>query len=789
MRPTLSDTLQVLLPSEEDTLLLRACVGTRNTRENALTSWLEHVRDPRQELVQRRPVLSPLLPLLDLAARQDNLKIPQKLAFAIRAATFREELRSHEYRKILREVLLTLRGRDIDITVLKGAALAATVYDNWPLRHCHDIDLLVDPANLQNASRMLKHENLGEPCQPALTRDKDVRLIHKSGLPIELHTDPFVRNVPRRTAKAVLSRRLTTEIAGIPVCVLSPADELLHVCALASRFRSRTGLRWVADACSVVAACAELDWNVFLDTAMASGLSLPLFVLIEYLHSELDAAVPYDVLKSLLHQARHARRLEREAALFGASASLRQLRSKTSNWRSHAFLLRWRLVPTPSYLGWLFREDPLIRGLLPYVRKWMRRAAQHIRRAMPQANAVGRSGCTNQTDLPQVKTRIRRPWMPTEQQLLLLRAALLDEQPAIDAWNQWRSGGGLARIAAGSVVLLPIAYRNLADHGVRGDEIDYARRLYQVTNLKNEQLFRSLSSLLESFEAAGIETMIMKGASLALLHYQDLGMRSMGDVDLLIHPDDVAKAVELLTDLKWRRTGHAPQNLTKTYLSTRRAMNFSSSSITKLDLHWHAMDETQHPGGDDPFWKESIRTAVYGVKTRAMCPTDHLFHICSHETRRTPVPLPRWIADAVTVLKTSGNGFNWDRFATHAQHLRLSMAVREALEQVAESIDWAVPTRVLSQLQQLPISTEEKRRYEARCLPKKDGLVATLRREYQRMPEQYGRWRFVVFPSYMRELWGLEHVWQLPRSVFLWATRILKRTVRNWTRRLHKRPH
>ena len=790
MKPTLSDTLRVLLPSEGDTLLLRACVGARDSRGDALASWLERVGDPRQELVRRRPVLSPLLPLLHSAVRQDDLEIPPELAFPLRAATFREELRSRGYRRILRDVLSALRDAGIDVTVLKGAALAATVYDDWPLRHCHDIDLLIDQTNLEDASGVLKDENLGRPCQPTPPRGRDVRLVHGSGLPIELHTGPFVRHVPRETTEGVLSRRPTTEIVGVSVRVLSPADRLLHVCALASCFRSRAGLRWVADACSIVSGCAKLDWDVFVDTAAASGLSLPLFVLVEHLRSRLDAAIPHHVVKSLAHKAQHTGRVAREAALFDASARFRQLRSATSNWRSHAFLLRWRLVPTPSYLRWAFREDPLNRRLHLYVRKWIRRVVRSVRRPRPEPNEVRPLCCPDQTDPTRAAAAgIHRPWMPTEQQLLLLRAALLEGQPAIDAWTRWRAGGGLARIAAGSVVLLPIAYRNLVNHGVRDAAIDYARRLYQVTDLKNEQLFRSLSSLLESFRAAGIETMIMKGTALALLHYQDLGMRSMGDVDLLTRPDDVAAAVELLTDLEWRRTGRAPRNLTKTYLSARRAMNFSSASIAKLDLHWHVMDETQRPGGDEPFWSESIRTAVHGVETRAMSPADQLFHVCAHETRWTPAPLPRWVADVVTVLKTSRDDIDWDRFATHARRLRLVLPVREALEQVAEAVEWAVPTRVLSELHRLPVSTEDERRYKARCLPKKDGFVASLRREYQRMPEQPGRWRLVAVPSYVRELWGLEHVWKIPLPVFLWATRTLKRTTLDWPRRLRRCVH
>lgn len=787
MKPTLADTLRVLLPSDSDTLLLRSCVGPRDARKDALASWLDCVGDPRQELARRRPVLAPLLPLLHSAANQDDLSLPPDLVFLLGAAAFREELRSQKVRQVLSEILLAVRTAGIDVTVLKGAALAATVYAEWPLRHCHDIDLLVAPKDLAKASEVLERESLGQLRQDTPTCIEDVHLIHPSGLPIELHTHPFVRHVSPEVMEGVLSRRSMTEIAGAPTWTLSPADVLLHIGALASRFRSRAGLRWIADACSILSACPNLDWRIFVDTAAASGLSLPLFVLVEYLHSRLDAAVPEDVLKLLSNSAQHASRLDREAALFGASAGFRQLRASTNQWRSRAFLLRWRLFPTPAYLRWVFREDPGNRGLTQYARNWVRRGVRRVRHTFSGRETAVQSHRPSRSGSPQARSELHRPWMPTPQQVLLLRAALLDGDPALEAWTQWKAGGGLECIAPGSVVLLPIAYRNLAGCAVNDPVIDYARRLYQMTSLKNEQLLRGLSGLLESFEAAGIETLVMKGAALALRHYEDPGMRSMGDVDLLIRSDDVAGAVALLSDLGWRRTGNPPRNLTRTYLRARRAMNFASSSIAKLDLHWHVMDETQAPGEDDPFWNESIRTAVHGVEARAMCPTDQLFHICTHETRWTPVPLPRWIADAIIVLRTSGETIDWDRFAAHAQRYASSLAVREALETIAESIGSEVPANVLARLRQLPISAEEKRRYEARCMPKKDGLLVSLRREYRNMPKQDGHWRPLAFPSYMRELWGLEHMGQLPLRVFRWASRALKRTAGRWTRHVRKR--
>lgn len=382
-----------------------------------------------------------------------------------------------------------------------------------------------------------------------------------------------------------------------------------------------------------------------------------------------------------------------------------------------------------------------------------------------------------------------RPWMPTDQQVLLLRAALLEREPAIEAWDRWRSIIDFERIDVGSLALLPIVYRNLVDYGASDLMVKRARPTYQMTWLGNERLFYDISALLESLRAAGIETMILKGAALALLYYQDLGLRSMGDVDILIRPRDVVNAIETLIELGWKKMGHTPHVLTQTYLYTRRAINYSNNRIPKLDLHWHVMDETCRPNGDEPFWSGAIRTMVHSAETLAMNPTDQLLHVCAHETRWTSIPLPRWIVDVMTILRASGGSIDWNRFISHTQRLGLVLPVHEALKQVIDIVDAPIPSSVLDTLHRLPVSKRDERENRIRCLP--PSLLRVLTQEYRRMsvqPSRYSkRWRLLAVPYYARALWGLDHVWQLPFYGLLWGVRTLRRFGRYYARKLFRR--
>lgn len=376
MRPELFNTLSVLLPTEQDTLLLRACLCAGDAGKEALYAWLEHIGDLREELVHCRTSLSHFLPLLHVATKRCNTEVQPNLAFYLRASYFREELRSRSYRDVLQSVLHALRGAGIDFTLLKGAALAGTVYDSWALRHCHDIDLLVGEADLAPASRALQNASVRQYYEPSRT-SRDIRLLHDSGLPIELHTDLF-RSPLCRSGTSTIVERQARDVVGLSTHVLTPCDTLLHVCGHAFCRESRDSLRWVTDAWSIATKCADLDWDAFLDAAARTKLALPLDVMLTYLATHVDAPIPDPVLCSLT----------REATLLGVRRRYHGLRTVIRNWRSRAFLLRWRLFPSPSYLRWKYGVGSRGSVCLLYFARVVRYIARHARLVLARSGPI-----------------------------------------------------------------------------------------------------------------------------------------------------------------------------------------------------------------------------------------------------------------------------------------------------------------------------------------------------------------------------------------------------------------
>ncbi len=381
----------------------------------------------------------------------------------------------------------------------------------------------------------------------------------------------------------------------------------------------------------------------------------------------------------------------------------------------------------------------------------------------------------------------KRPWIPTERQALLVRSALLEREPAIDAWNRWNATGGLERIDDGSSALLPIVYRNLAGYGVSDSALKRAQQAYKTTWLENERRFHEIAAVLEALNAAGIETMILKGAALALLYYRDLGLRSMGDVDLLVHPRQLHEALAVLRDAGFCIVGRPPELLTDVYLFSRKAINLASAGMPMLDLHWRAIQEVRSESEEKAFWDGATTVSLHDVPTQAMSAADQVLHVCEHETRWCPSPLPRWMVDLVMIFRVAGDAFDSDRTLDRARSLELVSPLAEALECLDTVVPHEVPQELLQGVRLARATRRDRRDYEARC--RRPGPLQTLRDEYRvhcdRTVDQSRIRRCLGFLQHVQALWGLERLWQLVPRLWMWVWHTACRIVSESDGRAH----
>jgi hypothetical protein len=62
-----------------------------------------------------------------------------------------------------------------------------------------------------------------------------------------------------------------------------------------------------------------------------------------------------------------------------------------------------------------------------------------------------------------------------------------------------------------------------------------------------------LEVVLAALTEAGLLTILLKGAALAYTLYPDPALRPMSDLDLLIHPQDLKQAVQVIQSMGYRK--------------------------------------------------------------------------------------------------------------------------------------------------------------------------------------------------------------------------------------------
>jgi hypothetical protein len=353
---------------------------------------------------------------------------------------------------------------------------------------------------------------------------------------------------------------------------------------------------------------------------------------------------------------------------------------------------------------------------------------------------------------------------PTAQQELCLRAGLLHGEAARAAWRRARAVG-LEHLDVGSQSLLPLVYDNLVRLGAGGEEIDALRERYLLTWSDNQRIALCVAPLLQAFEQAGIDAVVLKGLALIARFYRDPGLRPMADADVLVRPCDAERAGALAASLGW----HPRYDVSPAFRRVRHAAPYDHPAGVACDLHWRIFEEAGGGAADDEV-RAAVEPALFqGARLRVPSPTDQLLHVCGHAARWAPVPAVRWVADAVVILREGP--IDWPRLVAHAVRRRFVLRMREMLGYLRRALEVAVPPSVEAELARQPVSVVERLEYrlrqrEHRLLGELPAYVFNcLRGEAHPL---------LALPGYLRDAWGLRSLAGVPRHALALAARRLR---------------
>lgn len=293
----------------------------------------------------------------------------------------------------------------------------------------------------------------------------------------------------------------------------------------------------------------------------------------------------------------------------------------------------------------------------------------------------------------------------TREQELLLQAALLQGDDAVNAWNEWKKSINFEdHLDRGSFRLLPLLYKNLQCHGIADPLMSRLKGVYRLTWCENQRLFHDIGKILRYLHDAGIQTMMLKGTALTLLHYKDYGVRPMADIDILVPTSQASLTIELL-----QRAGWTPwSNKIDADLRYRHSRPFSDQSGREVDLHWHALSGSCKENFDSDFWDGAVSMTISDISTLALNPTDTLLHAFVHGIRRNAEPPIRWIADAMTIINSPNSNIDWERLIKQAKKNREGLRLKAALNYLRDNYQARVPREIVKDINRIHISLMER---------------------------------------------------------------------------------
>ena len=159
----------------------------------------------------------------------------------------------------LQDILSAFRDSRVEVIVLKGAALAETVYAHIGLRPMCDIDLLIKPETMEAAGTVLVR--LGYRPAP----NNPAAYIKADTLPVMVDVHTALAHLNSNEMARAWRESKDTVVAGVPARILSCEDTLVHIISHMSFSHGFVLEKWLCDIDRVARHYQrEIEWKAVI---------------------------------------------------------------------------------------------------------------------------------------------------------------------------------------------------------------------------------------------------------------------------------------------------------------------------------------------------------------------------------------------------------------------------------------------------------------------------------------------------------------------------------------------
>ncbi len=227
--------------------------------------------------------------------------------------------------------------------------------------------------------------------------------------------------------------------------------------------------------------------------------------------------------------------------------------------------------------------------------------------------------------------------------------------------------------------LTPLLYKMIADYdaagGIPPNIHNSLQKGYLASLMRNQNFYRLVNPLLDTFSAAGIPVMLLKGTALCLTVYEDMALRPFGDVDILVKKEHVKQGQQFMDTLGYSL-------ITNNYFPIPDERNDElgcewsyHTNGNVVELHWDLVTRIAPFRVDiETYWKSARKVELDGQTALIMSPAGQLLHLCLHQYKHHWMHL-RDLVDVALIIESYSGEIDWDELAREARRQGLGRCV------------------------------------------------------------------------------------------------------------------
>ena len=214
------------------------------------------------------------------------------------------------------------------------------------------------------------------------------------------------------------------------------------------------------------------------------------------------------------------------------------------------------------------------------------------------------------------------------------------------------------------------------------------RHIYLQSAGRGMHLYHELGKVLGLLRHENIPVIVLKGVHLAELVYGNIALRPMGDVDVLVHKDDLMRVEAALLGM-----GYAPAECHRQIAKDNCHFVYGLPNRELfVEVHWNFLPSMYRFKIDmDGQWERSRQAIIAGVEVSVLCPEDLLLYLCLHTSKHLFEMGLKPLYDIFETIRYYGKEIDWKQVQLRSEQWGEAKCVYLTFRLARELLGASVP--------------------------------------------------------------------------------------------------